>query len=326
MSGRLVESNFHNDSQTTSGSSSPPNAELAVCKVFSLEELTAQLVLSRPVLLRIGDEGVDSADTPEEYLSIPEEDAAGALLDTRNLIDTLDLKPVDAIENIIILDIGKLLGGSENALLFQLNTSQGVFIYRASSERQKKEICNLIRVMAEMKEPTVDLGLRTSGPARIQGALYRSPKGIENLVNQYESICEQYEAKLMTLRAALADKANSLASITTKFQQLEETNASILESLHTAQKQNEALAARLSEVDRVSLEAGDRIASMQRKMDERREIMLVKSRLLDTLDVRLSMHSGPQKWNWRDVIRTALAVVLIGVVAHYIWMLFLLRW
>ncbi|KAJ3036614.1 hypothetical protein HDV00_002510 [Rhizophlyctis rosea] len=245
-------------------------------RAFQVEELTPSMEFMRVILLQITQTDLSISTLSYDPLPSPSIDS---LHNDFPLASTDGPNPefYEDVSKVMVLDIGQLMSGyafDDRARVFQVNTSHKICILRAVSEAQKKKICNLIRVTADL--------LRVSGspPAPDHALQKHTLESIKHSVEEYTTLIEKYETQIDELKIHLTDKTSLLESLTHKFQQLDETNATIMTLLKKAQKQNGLLTARMAQIDRSSQDAADKIEVMQKKIEERRAIMKEKSDLV----------------------------------------------
>ncbi|TPX69547.1 hypothetical protein SpCBS45565_g02254 [Spizellomyces sp. 'palustris'] len=281
--------------------------------VFFVKQLTVQFFFSRNTLLSISLDAVSVATQPEEWNVSSKQ----AVLD-EDIPPGTEFEDLDTVDEIIYFDIGKLLGNVDNfwvirgqakqspqnipiedqvedaSLIFQFNTRTGVHVFQALSEEQKAEIAACVRKATSEKHA---MPLEVEADDHDEETL----SSIEHSLERYTTLCDTYEVQLQSIKTELEEKTELLKSLESKWTQVHETNTTLIDMLEEMQHRNEMLAARLEDANRSSHDAADKIATMQRRMDEKRRLLKDKGELLQRIGERITKPDDRIRLQWRHV-------------------------
>ncbi|KND04391.1 uncharacterized protein SPPG_00122 [Spizellomyces punctatus DAOM BR117] len=269
-------------------------------QVFFVKQLTVQFFFSRNTLLSISLDAVSVATQPEEWNVSSKQ----AVLDEEDLPPGTEFEALDTVDEIIYFDIGKLLEDQveDASLIFQFNTRTGVHVFQALSEEQKAEIAACVR-KATSEKHAMPLEVEANDQDE------ETVSSIEHSLEHYTTLCDTYEVQLQSIK-----------SLESKWTEVHETNTTLVEMLEEMQHRNEMLAARLEDANRSSQDAADKIATMQRRMDEKRRLLKEKGELLQRIGERITKPDDGIRLQWRHVAAGAGALLFTAFVAHYIWL------
>ncbi|RKO91361.1 hypothetical protein BDK51DRAFT_31000 [Blyttiomyces helicus] len=283
-------------------------------RVFAVSELTVQFYFSRRALLRVDAESVWVAAEDEEVFD--EEGRPARVVGEaggKGLPGSDGWQLLDFVDKILLMDVGKLLGDrlETASLIFQLNSRAGVNIFQATSEKQKREIFNLIRVMTELKiaSPVSSSETRIKSASRyalVANINYPLRNPFMSLTRPSTYALSEQSVKSASdlhvfVRTGLEEKTAALSAIVAKFEELDALNASLAETLETCRQENEALMARVAEVDRTSRDAATIISTMQQRVDDKAQAMEKGARLLELIEIRMKNPLAGKEWTWRHM-------------------------
>ncbi|KAI8908242.1 hypothetical protein DFJ77DRAFT_513660 [Powellomyces hirtus] len=150
-----------------------------------------------------------------------------------------------------------------------------------------------------------------------------SLSGVLELLQHYTTICEQYEGELTEIKAQTEATTKLFETTECRWEELETKNAALLTLLEDAQRRNEALAARLEDVDLSSTESVEKVQTMQKRVDENYMLLQEKIEILNNVREFMESPSRGAEWQFRfkTIARTAAVVACFAMFAHYIWLL-----
>ncbi|KAJ3022700.1 hypothetical protein HKX48_005470 [Thoreauomyces humboldtii] len=315
-------------------------------RCFSLEQLTPQFFFSQKAVLKVTPSTVLFAGVPEAQTTAWPDDID---------LDLLDFKTLDVTDQVILFDVGQLLGDQieDAGLVFQINTREGVYVLKARSKDQKADVTEFLKDAARtersVQQTLSPLGESEAGSTKGNQTWdenVESISGVRELLENYTALCTQYEIELQEMRTQVDLQTQQFSTAEEQWNALQDTNKVVtllnflavsssnvnsqihrpqllLESLQTTQQRAEMLASRLEEVGRSSLESVDKVQVMQKRMDDNMRLLQDKSEILDTVKIYLESPASRAQWTleWRTIAGSAVAVAFLAMFGHYLWLL-----
>ncbi|KAI8823960.1 uncharacterized protein EV422DRAFT_301242 [Fimicolochytrium jonesii] len=303
-----------------SDTASPSNEWLR----FSVEQLTPQFFFYKRGILSISKEAIK--------LGVIDDTAFAATVE----------RVLDATEQVLAFDLGALLRSQiENPeLAFQLNTREGVFVFRAQTVRDKARIISTIEEIveqartAQLQGSTAGLdgeGEEVSVRSADSNPLVGQFENIAKKVERYGSMCVNYETELVRLQETLQSKTALLQTAEQNWLQIGETNTTLFRLLAELQARNEDLMARLDRVTQSSHDAAAKVLAMQKKIDQKVDVLKEKKQLLGHIQryVDNPGRSGVSRAaaslnsvGWSMMGGIAAGVLVAGMLLHYFILIF----
>lgn len=217
--------------------------------------------------------GLGSASVASSGTSTPRV-AASSASDSDNITE-LDFREVASTNDpdgaLKILDLGKLLAGDSaveaGGSIFQMNTKQGIYLFRAASSKEKQIIVGLLKMVFNKEETP------QAGPGKTP--LTRNSKdSARELMARIEERFTGDATKLSAIENDLDTRIDALSSLIAELKSYESSRAQIAREVRQSERTNEELVARLTDMENKAVDATQKLDVLQQKIFSKLEGMM----------------------------------------------------
>ncbi|KAL1923977.1 uncharacterized protein VTP21DRAFT_7012 [Calcarisporiella thermophila] len=224
----------------------------------------------------------------------------------------------------------------EDGELVQLTDRQGdVLLLQPRSREEKREFVNLIRFFGEMatkKNALVETPLRWPNRSRSRSPArptteelqhYEEEGDISDLIDHLLERCTYHEEHIASLQKEIEEKARTMDSYIQKLVDLDDHIKALNENVSLARNSRET-----AETMRQSMNTAhqllDRLASTQRRIREKSNVLNRSEALLDALQSQVELQQQSQNFFRQETVYFILVVlgIIIAIAIHFLARLF----